>query len=183
MSTDDIPPSSINGIYTDPNHPNGYRIVRVIDDFPTVVTLQDEPDGPIITCDGDVKTSSGTTTITLDLSKKGGPKDITATLGKDKLIFPDGNAWTKLGGVDGIYSDPFHPEGYRIVRIAEDGSKLNVTLQDKPDGKVILLEGARDETSGDYPIDFSPKGYHKTLAATVKDGKVAFEDGNAWVKL
>ena len=88
---------TINGIYSDPNHENGYRVVRAIDQSNAVVTLQDEPSGPIFTFDGKIKSSNkdGTTLLTLDLSPKGGPKDVVATFfygDKKQLYFPDGNA-------------------------------------------------------------------------------------------
>jgi hypothetical protein len=34
--------------------------------------------------------------ITIDFSPKGGPKDIMALVKVDKLVFADGNTWTKL---------------------------------------------------------------------------------------
>ncbi|KAL7552584.1 hypothetical protein ACHAWF_015823 [Thalassiosira exigua] len=171
--------TAINGIYDDPNHPTGYRVVRSVDGFPFAVILQDEPDGAVISCGGSVATSGETTTVTMDLSPKGGPKDVVAAAGEGKLVFPDGNAWTKRDGADGVYSDPFHPEGYRVVRMV--GETLTVSLQDGPGKPTIELVGNKDE-KGDYQIDFSPKGYQKTLAATVKGGKIHFPDGNAWVK-
>lgn len=174
------PASSINGIYSDPNHKKGYRVVRAVNKNNAVVTLQDEPKGPIISVTGKIKTNKETgTTIVLDLSPKGGPKDVVATLNGDKLFFPDGNAWTKLPGIDGIYSDPNHPAGYRVVRTA--GGKINVALQDKPKGEVIELVGKRK--GGGYVIDFSPKGGPKNLGVVVEDGKLVFPDGNAWNKV
>jgi hypothetical protein len=77
---DDLTPP-VNGIYSDPNHKRGYRVVRAVDKSNAVVTLQDEVGGPIITVPGKIKTSKREgTTITLDLSKKGGPKNVVATL-------------------------------------------------------------------------------------------------------
>lgn len=177
-----LPP--ISGIYSDPNHKNGYRVVRATDKSNAVVTLQDEPRGPIITVDGKIKTSSKSgTTITLDLSPKGGPKDVLATFsngsGGDQLYFPDGNAWTKSVGVDGIYADPNHPAGYRVVRVAK--GKMYITLQDEPKGEVIEVEGKKGKNG--YLIDFSSKGGPKDIAATVEDGKLVFPDGNAWTKM
>mmetsp|Transcript_14309 Transcript_14309/g.30569 ORF Transcript_14309/g.30569 Transcript_14309/m.30569 type:complete len:246 (-) Transcript_14309:74-811(-) len=172
--------SPINGIYSDPNHKKGYRVVRAVDRNNAVVTLQDEPKGPIITVNGKVKTSKKSgTTVTLDLSPKGGPKDIVATLTGDQLVFPDGNAWTKFTGIDGIYSDPNHPAGYRVVR--STGSKLSITLQDEPSGEVVEVAGKRK--NGGYSIDFSPKGGPKNLGVVVKGDQLEFPDGNAWTKL
>ena len=33
-----------------------------------------------------------------------------------KISFPDGNVWPKEAGVSGVYLDPQHKEGYRVVR-------------------------------------------------------------------
>lgn len=175
-------PTSIDGIYSDPNHKNGYRVVRAVNKSTAVVTLQDEPKGPIITVDGKIKSRASGTTITLDFSPKGGPEDIVATYsngsGGDQLFFSDGNAWTKSDGVDGIYSDPNHPDGYRVVRVAK--GKMYITLQDDAKGDVIDVVGKKGKDG--YLIDFSSKGGPKGLAATVKDGKIIFPDGNAWTK-
>ena len=175
-----LPP--INGIYSDPNHKNGYRVVRVVGKSNAVVTLQDEPNSPIISVDGKIKSKKSGTTITLDFSPKGGPKDIVATFyngsGGDQLLFSDGNVWTKSVGVDGIYSDPNHPAGYRAVRV--DKGKMYITLQDDPKGEVIDVVGKKAKSG--YLLDFSSKGGPKDIAATVEDGKLIFPDGNAWTR-
>lgn len=173
-----LPP--INGIYSDPNHKKGYRIVRAVDRSNAVITLQDEPNSPVITIPGKIKTSKKTgTTIALDFSSKGGPKDITATLTDNQLVFSDGNAWTQSPGADGIYADPNHPTGYRALRIK--GSKVFITAQDDPKGEVVELVG-KSKGKGSLVIDFSPKGGPKNLAATVSEGKLVFPDGNSWTK-
>mmetsp|Transcript_26119 Transcript_26119/g.54504 ORF Transcript_26119/g.54504 Transcript_26119/m.54504 type:complete len:233 (-) Transcript_26119:46-744(-) len=179
FAADDIAP--INGIYADPNHKNGYRVVRTIGKTSASVTLQDEPEGPIITVSGDINTSGKGTTVTLDLSPKGGPKDVVAIVKGSDLYFPDGNSWTKNSGVDGIYSDPNHPDGYRVVR-ASSGGNVMITLQDEPSGPMVELVGKRS-SNGDILIDFSPKGGPKDLAASFKGDKLVFPDGNAWPKL
>jgi hypothetical protein len=178
-----LPP--INGIYSDPNHRNGYRVVRVVDKSNAVITLQDEMGGPVITVPGKIKTTKREgTTIALDLSRKGGPKNVVAKLaaGSNRLSFPDGNSWTKIPGVDGIYADPNHPSGYRVVREGQ-GGKVYITLQDEPKGKIVELEGYKRVGGGYISIDFSPKGGPKDLAAVAKVGKLVFPDGNAWTKL
>ena len=180
----DVIPPYINGIYSDPNHKGGYRVVRVIDKSNAIVTLQDAVDGPIVSVSGKIKSSKKEgTTLTLDLSKKGGPKNVVAKLsGSNHLTFSDGNSWTKVSGVDGIYSDPMHPTGYRIVREGKDG-KVYITLADEPKGKVVDLIGTKRVGGGYINIDFSPKGGPKDLQAIAKVGKLVFPDGNAWVKL
>lgn len=182
-SAKDINPiPQINGIYSDPNHSDGYRIVRALDKNNALITLQDESDGPVISVNGKINTQQTGATITLDFSAKGGPKNIVATFsGDNKLNFPDGNAWTKYAGVDGIYTDPNHPSGYRVVRKVKGGNII-ITLQDDPNGEVIELEGKLNG-NGSILIDFSPKGGPNNLATTVKDAKLEFPDGNAWTKL
>jgi hypothetical protein len=172
-----LPP--INGIYSDPNHLEGYRIVRALDASNALVTLQDKPNGPVISVNGKI----AGTTVTLDFSAKGGPKDVVATLvGDDKLSFPDGNTWTKISGMGGVYNDPNHPSGYRVVRVAKGGNVF-ITLQDEPDGDVLELQGNQMENGSMVSIDFSPKGGPSNLTATAKDGKLVFPDGNAWTKI
>ncbi len=172
-----LPP--LNGIYSDPNHLEGYRIVRALyGSNDALVTLQDKPNGPVISVNGKIVG----TTVTLDFSAKGGPRDVVATLvGDDKLSFPDGNTWTKISGVGGVYNDPNHPSGYRVVRVAKGGDVF-ITLQDEPDGDVFELKGNQME-NGYVSIDFSPKGGPANLTATAKDGKLVFPDGNAWTKI
>jgi hypothetical protein len=181
------PLSYINGVYSDPNHKAGYRIVRTVDKSNVLVILRDDIDSPAITVPGKITppSSKGNTkaSIILDLSKKGGPKNVIAT-SKDAthITFPDGNTWTKLGGVDGIYSDPNHPTGYRIVRVTK-GGKVYVTLQDDPKSDVVDVEGLKKVGSGYITIDFSPKGGPKDIMAVVKVDKLVFADGNTWTKL
>jgi hypothetical protein len=186
-NANDLTASPINGIYSDPNHKRGYRVVRAVDNSNAIVTLQDEADGPIITVPGKIKTSRREgMTLTLDLSKKGGPKNVIATLSggsnNGRITFPDGNSWTKDYGVNGIYADPQHPSGYRIVREGRDGM-VYITLQDEPRGKVIDLVGRKRIGGGYINIDFGPKGGPRDLPAIAKVGKLVFPDGNAWVKL
>jgi len=174
--------SPINGVYSDPNHAKGYRVVRAVDKSTAVVTLRDEPKGPVISVEGKVKTSKKTgTTVTLDLSPKGGPKDVVATLSDDRLAFPDGSAWTKLAGIDGVYSDPNHPAGYRVVR-SVGKNNIGITLRDEPAGEEIELAGKKRKGGG-YAVDFSAKGGPKNLAVVVEDDRLVFPDGNSWSRI
>mmetsp|Transcript_34737 Transcript_34737/g.77966 ORF Transcript_34737/g.77966 Transcript_34737/m.77966 type:complete len:230 (-) Transcript_34737:13-702(-) len=171
---------SFSGIFTDPNHPQGWRAVRE-ENGVAILQLQDEPGAEIFTIKGDVKKGAGSgTTLMLDLSPKGGPKDVPATVSEGKISFPDGNSWKRLDGVDGVYSDPNHPEGYRIVRkTAKDA--VSVTLQDAPGAPVVTVIGS---VSGDkIKLDLSPKGGPKDLVASIGANKITFPDGNSWPKL
>ncbi|KAL7535385.1 hypothetical protein ACHAWF_005153 [Thalassiosira exigua] len=176
------PASPLNGVYRDPNHKAGYRVVRTSGKSTAIVTLQDEPNGPVVEVVGKLSRprSGGAGTVALDLSPKGGPKDVVATIGEGTLTFPDGNAWTKLSGVDGVYSDPNHPAGYRIVRRAKN--EVLITLRDEPNGEVIDLVGKKKGKDG-LAIDFGPKGGPKDLGAKVAEGSLVFPDGNRWTKL
>ncbi|KAL7539877.1 hypothetical protein ACHAWF_006529 [Thalassiosira exigua] len=65
--------------------------------------LQDEPRGPVVEVSDKLsQPMSRAGTVTLDPSLKGGPKNVVAAIGEGTLNFPDGNALTKLLGVDGV---------------------------------------------------------------------------------
>ena len=66
-----------------------------------------------------------------------------------KISFPDGNVWPKEAGVSGVYLDPQHKEGYRVVR-ATSPSTVQIVLQDDPKAEVLKLAGtsATDEKNG-----------------------------------
>merc|ERR1719253_1498080 len=66
-----------------------------------------------------VGVSAGGDELSFDFGFKGGPKGVVAKLSEDKqtITFPDGNTWTKNSNqYDGVYKDPNHPKGYRVVR-------------------------------------------------------------------
>ena len=117
---------------------------------------------------------------------KGGPKDVPGVFKEGKISFPDGNVWPKEAGVSGVYLDPQHKEGYRVVR-ATSPSTVQIVLQDDPKAEVLKLAGtsATDEKKGEttIKIDFSVKGGPKDVPGVYKDDKISFPDGNAWSKL
>merc|ERR1711934_189612 len=82
----------------------------------------------------------GETTIKIDFSVKGGPKDVPGVFKEGKISFPDGNVWPKEAGVSGVYLDPQHKEGYRVVR-ATSPSTVQIVLQDDPKAEVLKLAG------------------------------------------
>lgn len=177
------PGTMFSGVYTDPKHPKGYRVVRETPKGAAIV-LQDGPKSDIIRLNAKTKYNKkkDETTLTIDFSVKGGPKNLPGVYKNGKISFPDGNAWPKSSGIDGVYSDPNHPKGYRVVRVQGDG-KVCVELQDEADGPVIELVGKMKSSQGYLFIDFSPKGGPKNLAATFKKNKLVFPDGNSWTKL
>merc|ERR1719382_1579634 len=90
-----------SGQYDDPKHPGCLRqIIKDGDQF--IISGSSSRDGSK-ECTGSVKTQKrwslvGTTNgdeMTIDFSKKGGPKDAKALLTKDGIKFPDGNKWVK----------------------------------------------------------------------------------------
>ena len=94
-----------DGRYTDPNHPDGFRVISITGELNTETGLRDG------TCDGS-DTSSTVTDYTLpamagrsqdefdiifiDFSPKGGPKDFEGTFETDGIRFVDGNFWPKV---------------------------------------------------------------------------------------
>lgn len=120
---------SYQGVYSDPNHPAGYRVIMASSGGKgsrATMTLSDgvEKDAPEGTEEKTynnipVVIKEGGNELSFDFSFKGGPKDVVATLSTDKqsITFPDGNTWKKNANLyDGIYKDPNYPNGYRIIR-------------------------------------------------------------------
>lgn len=122
---------SYQGVYSDPNHPEGYRIIMVSSSSgkkggATTMTFsdgvaKDAPEGTEAKTYKNIPVvmKEGSNELVFDFSFKGGPKGVVGTLSSDKqsITFPDGNTWTKNANkYDGIYKDPKYPNGYRIVR-------------------------------------------------------------------
>ena len=172
---------SFQGVFNDPKHPNGYRILVSDAGNKGTMTLQDEPDGNVyvipITYEANKKT--GQTSLTIDFSVKGGPKDVIAILNKDSSIsFPDGNLWKKEGGVVGVYSDGFNPDRLRIIR-AEEGDTLILNLIRGPNGpKTVSGKIVKPDVTFDFPGKPGDKG-----VVDSKKGTISFADGNVWTKI
>ena len=121
---------SYQGVYSDPRHPDGYRVLKAVkgsDNKATMALCDGVPKGstdeaktyraiPVSVDNGD---------LVFDFSFKGGPKGIKGKLSPDKqsITFEDGNTWTKNANkYDGIYKvtsggDPsLSSDAYRIVR-------------------------------------------------------------------
>ena len=62
------------------------------------IVLQDDPKAEVLKLAGTSATDEkkGETTIKIDFSVKGGPKDVPGVYKDDKISFPDGNVWSKL---------------------------------------------------------------------------------------
>jgi len=172
--------TSFQGVFKDPKHPNGYRILVGDAGNKGMMTLQDEPDGMIYSIPIMSKTSekTGQVSLTIDFSVKGGPKDVVAILNKDSSIsFPDGNLWTKEGGVVGVYSDGFNPDRLRIIR-AEKGDALVLDLIRGPNGDKRV---SGKIVKPDVTFDFPGKPGDKGVVDSTK-GTISFADGNVWTK-
>eukprot|EP00571_Detonula_confervacea_P011360 CAMPEP_0172301014 /NCGR_PEP_ID=MMETSP1058-20130122/2996_1 /TAXON_ID=83371 /ORGANISM="Detonula confervacea, Strain CCMP 353" /LENGTH=303 /DNA_ID=CAMNT_0013010999 /DNA_START=1 /DNA_END=912 /DNA_ORIENTATION=+ len=116
---------SYQGVYSDPNHPEGYRVIMASGKGATM-TLSDgvEKDAPEGTEEKTYKNipvaiKEGSNELSFDFSFKGGPKGVVGILSNDKqsITFPDGNMWKKNANeYDGIYKVTNYPNGYRIIR-------------------------------------------------------------------
>ena len=172
---------SFQGVFKDPKHPKGYRILVGADaNNKATMTLQDEPDGKVysIPITSATNKKTGQVTLTIDFSVKGGPKDVVATLNKDSSIsFPDGNLWKKEAGVVGVYSDGFNPDRLRIIR-AEKGDALVLNLIRGPNGdKTVSGKLVKPDVAFDFPGKPADKGVVDSTKGTI-----SFGDGNVWTK-
>ncbi|KAG8462385.1 hypothetical protein KFE25_012205 [Diacronema lutheri] len=169
--------SAWNGRYIDPKHPRGWREVSLDGDMLTIKG-RDEPGADEWRLQGAARGTS----ITLDFSPKGGPKDLHATLADDSgsIRFADGNSWSKLSPWDGRYADPNHTMGWRDVKAR--GDKLIIAGRDDDTADTWEINGQIQ--GGSVELDFSPKGGPKGMKATLASdcGSIQFSDGNTWTK-
>lgn len=83
------------GSWSDPNHPDGFRtLVNGVKGYPTegLLTGSDNKDGsePF-----KIKYTVTGHDINIDFSVKGGPKDVPGKYEDGKIVFPDGNKWSR----------------------------------------------------------------------------------------
>ena len=89
---------------------------------------------------------------------------------------------------EGKYSDPNHPEGYRVVSMLdkwEEGFRMgNCLLVDDKGGKEFNLPvkvGNKEDGSEFIMIDFAPKGGPKDFEGVWEtDGIRYLKDNNKW---
>ena len=92
-------PNDITGAYDDPFHPGCDRFFKVLDDTTKgEVTGNDKEDGSKPW--GPYNATINGTTVVVDFSPKGGPKDLTGEYSapageKAGITWADGNRWTK----------------------------------------------------------------------------------------
>jgi len=185
---------SYQGIFTDPKHPKGYRVL-VGDSKKAMMRLQDEPNGEVfnvpVKITQDKKTK--TTQYIFDFSIKGGPKNVIAVLGPTTpsssssntkatkttttLVFPDGNVWKKETGVLGVYRDGFDAKKTRVIR-KEKGSKLTVDLIQSPTKTItVSAKAGTPKVLFDFPGKLQDPGTFNAAENTL-----SFGDGNIWTK-
>ncbi len=157
---------SYQGVYTDPNHPDGYRVIMASPSgSKATMTLFDGGDNDKTY--KNIPVGINGNELSIDFGFKGGPKGVVAKLSDDKssITFPDGNEWKKNANkYDGIYKDPSHPNGYRILRKYKGETKiLNFIAEINDTGKEtdsVLVKGhyaslysipTADFTFYDYP--------------------------------
>lgn len=172
--------TSCFGVYTDPNHPKGYRIIFGGDDGSRLtLKFQDESDSEVYFSPIRVEKDA----FIFDFSTKGGPTNVVATLGKDKegipiLSFPDGNKWKKREtGIVGVYKDESNPNNIYSIRQVK-GTDLAV---DQMNGsKVVASFSAKSGSS--ILFDFPGKTSVVPGVASMRQKTITFEDGTIWTK-
>jgi len=177
------------GVYMDPNHPKGYRVL-VGKQQAATMQLQDDTSGSEV-YNLPVKISKDKKTqevkLTFDFSSKGGPKNIEAVLGTSDnnksgtttttLVFPDGNVWKKETGMIGVYRDGFDASKIRVIR-KDKGSKFTVDLIQSPTETITLSAKTRKpKLLFDFPGKPNDPGTFNPTENTL-----SFGDGNVWTK-
>jgi len=172
---------SFQGVYSDPKHPKGYRVLVSKGKSAANMELSDGgKDGKVFNLPVKVKG----TNLTFDFSPKGGPKGIVGVVASDgkSISFPDGNKWPKLSGVEGVYSDPNHPKGYRVIR-KEKGSTLVVELKNDSKAETVLVSAkSKASKAKGVTVTFDFPGGNK-LDGSFDNNSITFPDGNKWTKL
>lgn len=179
------PVASFQGVFRDPKHPKGYRIL--VGSGKGTMTLQDDPAGDVIRAPFRVRTDkkSKAVTLTMDFRPKGGPKDVEAVLGTKgsgknavaTLTFPDGNVWTKETGLAGVYRDGLNPKYMWVIRKSK-GSNLSVDLINGSKTTTIAATAGSPNVTFDFPGKAGDVGTVDKVKNTI-----SFADGNVWTKL
>jgi len=196
MAASTAPPDTkqfaFNGIYKDPKHPKGFRIIAAKANKEAFMTLQDEPDGEISKIPFKSKTDAKTgevTSMEFDFSERGGPTDVVATVNKkdSSISFPDGNTWKKdTKGVVGVYVDAFapYPKYRRIIREAEDGNGKDLLVYLVSGKKTFVVTGkcGTGNPTKDVVIDF-PGDKTCNGKVNTKKGTITWPDGNIWTRV
>lgn len=179
-----------NGVYTDSNHPKGYRVL-IGNGKRATVELQDDPNGEVYRLPVKVETSSSSeegeegevTQFLFDFGPKGGPNGIVGVFTKDRegipiVTFSDGNTWKKREtGPVGVYSDGLDREKLYVIRQFK-GPELRVDIvAEGKDTTTIRAKAGNPTIVFDFPGTGPVPG-----VANLKRKVISFEDGNVWKK-
>jgi len=172
---------TFQGVFEDPNHPQGYRIIVDTDDNTAQLQLQDEPDGesfyiPVLVL-RDI--TSKATQLSIDFSAKGGPSDLIATVqdGGSHISFSDGNVWSKLEGIPGVYyvqaKNSRVSNEYLTIRLEEKGAVIIVAYRYTDEVGQMRTIYIPATISGDTIVfDFSPLGYGSDEEGIFRNGVI-----------
>jgi len=176
---------AFNGLFKDPKHPKGFRVIALALNKQGSMVLEDEPDGQVFNLPIKARTDEkGVIKLDIDFSEKGGPSCVVATFNKreNSIKFPDGNIWTKdTTGPVGVYIDGFapYPKYRRIIRETDNKNDLSVCMIS---GKTTFVVSGKVEASNrirvDFPGDKSCPGVFNS-----KKGTIVFPDGNTWTRV
>jgi len=181
---------SFQGVFSDPKHPKGYRVIVAKGSAATMSLSDGGADSKLFNLPVKVnKGKDGTTTLTIDFSPKGGPKNIIGTLANDgsSISFPDGNKWKKNVGLEGVYKSSKNSQ-YRVIR-KDKGSSLIVELRDNKLPTLIMAKSGASKKEGVYvDIQFPVKVKADDVKAnsikgSFDNGIISFPDGNKWTKM
>lgn len=173
-------PPAYQGVYADPRHPKGYRVLFG-DDRRAAVKLRDAPGGEESELPVRMRSEAGGTRLTFDFSPKGGPRDVEGVLGGDgrSIAFPDGNVWTRdEAGIVGVYAVSDAPGTVVAVRpfrfnelqasLIEGGTSTVATFGAKAGSQKAFFE---------YPGEFNRAGRIDS-----ERGTLTFRDGTVWTR-
>ena len=174
-----------NGVYTDPKHPKGYRLVVGTTKSATL-TLQDDPNDTVYKIPVQVQpsTTNQVEQFVFDFASKGGPSNIVGEFAKDKegipiIHFPaDGNnTWKKREtGPIGVYQDSNNPKKNFVIRQLKGPELIVDEVESNGDVNGI----AKAKAGNPFVFDF-PEG-KESGAFSMKEKKITFENGRVWTK-
>jgi hypothetical protein len=139
------------GSYMDPFHPDGWRVIMASGKKDTVLVAGvDQKDGEVWWTEAEVVGN----VLQIDFSKKTNGKvgklNAKPVNNGTGLSFPDGNTWKRFASKEastadfaGTYSDPKHPEGWRMI------APTGLVSCDWP-GDETLVVGVDDPARGSW---------------------------------
>mmetsp|Transcript_12869 Transcript_12869/g.14090 ORF Transcript_12869/g.14090 Transcript_12869/m.14090 type:complete len:277 (-) Transcript_12869:97-927(-) len=180
---------SFQGVFSDPKHPKGYRVIVAKGSAATMSLSDGGANSKLFNLPVKVNKGKDGTTLTIDFSPKGGPKNIIGTLASDgsSISFPDGNKWKKNVGLEGVYKSSKNSQ-YRVIR-KDKGSNLIVELRDNKLPTLIMAKSGASKKEGVYvDIQFPVKVKSDDVKANLikgsfENGIISFPDGNKWTKM